>query len=183
MQRIEHESFPSYALREDLVNAATHRDYSFSGSTLVHVFSNRIEIVSVGGLVKGLTATDIELGISQSRNSKLANVLYRLKWIESYGTGLQRILESYKQSSIQPFWSIGPNSFVVTLPKNKIDIGIQLDEEIENFLQNHDSFTSKQMEVSLGKSKASVRNTIEKLLKQERIEKLGNGPSTHYKRI
>lgn len=183
LQRIEHESFPSYALREALVNAATHRDYSFSGSTLVHVFSNRIEIVSVGGLVKGLTATDIELGISQSRNSKLANVLYRLKWIESYGTGLQRILESYKQSSTQPFWSIGPNSFVVTLPKNKIDIGIQLDEEIENFLQNHDSFTSKQMEVSLGKSKASVRNTIEKLLKQERIEKLGNGPSTHYKRI
>lgn len=53
LKRIEQESFPSYALREALINAVTHRDYSFSGSILIHLFQNRIEIVSVGGLVKG----------------------------------------------------------------------------------------------------------------------------------
>lgn len=110
LQRIEKETYPSYAIREALVNAVTHRDYSFSGSILLHLFQDRIEIVSVGGLVKGLTVEDIELGVSQSRNPKLANVLYRLKWIESYGTGLQRMKESYQPSSVQPFWKMGPET-------------------------------------------------------------------------
>jgi len=57
-----------------------------------------------------LTIEDIELGISQSRNPKLATVLYRLKWIESYGTGLQRMKESYQPSSVQPFWKMGPET-------------------------------------------------------------------------
>ena len=134
LQRIEQESFPSYALREALINATTHRDYSFSGSMLIHLFQNRLEIVSVGGLVKGLTLEDIELGISQSRNPKLANVFYRLKWIESYGTGLQRMKESYKQSTLQPFWTVGPNAFVVTLPKQTIEIPTSEDNLLNEWL-------------------------------------------------
>lgn len=180
LQRIEQESFPSYALREALINAATHRDYSFSGSILIHLFQNRLEIVSVGGLVKGLTLEDIELGISQSRNPKLANVFYRLKWIESYGTGLQRIKESYKQSIEQPFWTIGPNAFVVTLPKQNIVTPPSEDGLLNDWLKVNSEFTTKELEVHLDKSKATVRKIIEDLLEKNRIIRIGNGPSTRY---
>lgn len=180
LQRIEQESFPSYALRESLINAVTHRDYSFSGSILIHLFQNRLEMVSLGGLVKGLTIEDIELGVSQSRNPKLANVLYRLKWIESYGTGLQRMKESYKQSRERPFWVVGPNAFVVTLPKQLLDTPSSEDEKLNDWLVVHQEFTTKELEVYLNKSKGTVRKVIADLLGKGKILRLGNGPSTKY---
>lgn len=183
LQRIEYESFPSYALREALINAVTHRDYSFSGSILIHLFQNRIEMVSVGGLVKGLTAEDIELGISQSRNPKLANVFYRLKWIESYGTGLQRMIESYKNSALSPSWQIGPNAFVVTLPKQLTQNLPTIDENLSNWLANHHEFSSKELELFLNKSKATVRKLLDELIQTQQVERIGNGPTTKYRTI
>lgn len=181
LQRVEQESFPSYALREALINAVTHRDYSFSGSILIHLFQNRLEIVSLGGLVKGLTLEDIELGVSQSRNPKLANVLYRLKWIESYGTGLQRMKESYKQNHEQPFWTVGPNAFVVTLPKQTIATTLTEYAELDDWLKQHPEFTTKELEVYLNKSKGTVRKIVVDLLEKGQIIRLGNGPSTRYR--
>lgn len=183
LKRIELESYPSYALREALVNAATHRDYSFSGSILIHLFQDRLELVSVGGLVKGLTLEDIELGISQSRNPKLANVLYRLKWIESYGTGLQRIKESYKNSAVKPYWTVGPNAFVVTLPKTVLPLPHEDDEAIMDWLAQNQEFSARELETYLNKSKATVRKIIEELLDTGQIVRVGNGPQTRYQVI
>lgn len=153
LKRIETETYPSYALREALINAFTHRDYSFSGSILIHLFQDRLELVSVGGLVKGLTLEDIELGISQSRNPKLANVLYRLKWIESYGTGLQRMRESYKGSVMEPYWTVGPNAFVVTLPKYISLTPTDENEALSNWLAQSKEFTARDLENYLKKVK------------------------------
>lgn len=71
--------YPPEAIRETLLNAIVHRDYSFSGATLISIFENRIEFVTIGGLVKGITLSDVELGVSVLRNQYLANVFYRLK--------------------------------------------------------------------------------------------------------
>lgn len=111
--------------------------------------------------MKGLTLEDIELGISQSRNTKLANIFYRLKWIESYGTGLQRIKESYKGSAVQPFWTVGPNAFVVTLPKNVLPTPTEENEILANWLAENREFTARDLENYLNKSKATVRKIIE----------------------
>ena len=181
LKRIETESYPSYALREALINAVTHRDYSFSGSILIHLFQDRLELVSVGGLVKGLTLEDIELGISQSHNPKLANVLYRLKWIESYGTGLQRMKESYKGSAVRPFWTVGPNAFVVTLPKNNLATPSVEDEILSDWLAKNEEFASRDLENYLNKSKGTVRKILEDLLHSRQIIRIGNGPKTRYR--
>ncbi|WP_342558180.1 RNA-binding domain-containing protein [Metasolibacillus sp. FSL K6-0083] len=183
LKRIETESYPSYALREALINAVTHRDYSFSGSILIHLFQDRLELVSVGGLVKGLTLEDIELGISQSRNPKLANVLYRLKWIESYGTGLQRMKESYRGSAIQPFWTVGPNAFVVILPKNNLSTPTEDNKILSDWLTQNKEFASKDLENYLNKSKGTVRKIIMELLQSGQIIRIGRGPKTRYKVI
>lgn len=180
LKRIEIESYPSYALREALINAVTHRDYSFSGSILIHLFQDRLELVSVGGLVKGLTLEDIELGISQSRNPKLANVLYRLKWIESYGTGLQRIKESYKNSAVEPSWIVGPNAFVVTLPKNVLLTPSEGDEVLTDWLVQQQDFTARDLENYLNKSKATVRKMLQELIQNGQIVRIGSGPKTRY---
>lgn len=180
LKRIETETYPSYALREALTNAFTHRDYSFSGSILIHLFQDRLELVSVGGLVKGLTLEDIELGISQSRNPKLANVFYRLKWIESYGTGLQRMRESYKGSAVEPYWTVGPNAFVVTLPKYILPSPTEENEAISNWLAKSKEFTARDLENYLNKSKATVRKILEELMQSGQIMRVGSGPKTKY---
>ena len=180
LNRIEQAEYPEYAIREALINAVVHRDYGFSGSILLHLFTDRMEMVSVGGLVQGLTVEDIELGVSQSRNPRLANVFYRMKWIESYGTGLQRIKESYKESSSKPLWQVSPNAFVVTLPKQISDTETERDAKIENWLTEHTEFTSRELEGYLHQSKATVRNLLEQLIYENRIIRVGKGPATRY---
>lgn len=110
-------AYPPSALREALVNAVTHRDYDRSGPILISVFSDRIEFVSLGGLVKGISLTDLTNGISQPRNKALADVLYRLELIEGYGSGIPRIMEEYAGNSAPPVIRITPGAFTLSLPK------------------------------------------------------------------
>ena len=116
LDRIDRRDYPAEALREALLNAITHRDYSFSGSTLISIFDDRIELVTIGGLVRGLSFDDIMLGVSALRNQKLANVFYRLKLIEAYGTGILKIKESYSDYDVKPQFEVTDNAFKITLP-------------------------------------------------------------------
>lgn len=116
LDRVDKRDYPSEALREALLNAITHRDYSFRGSTLISIFDDRIEFVTIGGLVRGLTFNDIMLGVSALRNQKLANVFYRLKLIEAYGTGILKINESYADGLVKPRFEVTDNAFKITLP-------------------------------------------------------------------
>lgn len=116
LDRIDKRDYPSEALREALLNAITHRDYSFSGPTLISIFDDRIEFVTIGGLVRGLTFDDIMLGVSALRNQNLANVFYRLKLIEAYGTGILKINENYADCTVKPQFEVTDNAFKITLP-------------------------------------------------------------------
>jgi ATP-dependent DNA helicase RecG len=69
----------------------------------------------MGGLVPGLTTEDILSGISQPRNPMLAQIFFRLKHIEAYGTGLRRIYDLYRDCPIKPAIAVTDNSFRITL--------------------------------------------------------------------
>jgi hypothetical protein len=116
LKRVDLPEYPVVALREALVNAAVHRDYSINASTMVNIFTDRIEFTSIGGLARNLSLTDIMNGISHSRNNKLAHVLYRLELVEGFGTGIQRIIDTYKNFPVQPSFNSEPSSFLVILP-------------------------------------------------------------------
>ena len=116
LQRIEHPDYPEAAVREALLNAIVHRDYSFSGSIIINVNSRSMEFISIGGLMPGLSPEDIRSGISQPRNKHLAEVFHRLHLIEAYGTGIRRIYSLYQQHSVQPEIQLTPNTFKMILP-------------------------------------------------------------------
>ena len=96
LERVESIDYPEEALHEALLNAIVHRDYGFSGSIIINVNDDKMEFISMGGLVMGLSTEDIRSGISQPRNKKLAEVFHRLRLIESYGTGIRRIFDLYR---------------------------------------------------------------------------------------
>ena len=74
-----------------------HCGKRFRASTLVCVYADRIEFVSVGGLPSGIELDDIMLGLSVCRNPKLAAIFYRLQLIEAYGTGMPKIMNAYTE--------------------------------------------------------------------------------------
>jgi ATP-dependent DNA helicase RecG len=116
LDRIEQYDYPEEAVREAMLNAIVHRDYSFSGSIIVNLYDDRMEFVSLGGLMPGLRTEDLFIGVSQPRNEKLANVFYRLKHIEAYGTGLRRIMQYYEDFEVKPEITATHGAFMLTLP-------------------------------------------------------------------
>ncbi len=116
LERVELPDYPEEALREALLNALIHRDYSYSGSIIINVNDSCIEFISIGGLLPGLSADDIRNGISQPRNRKLAEIFHRLKLIESYGTGIRKIYALYKACTAQPRIEVTANTFKLVLP-------------------------------------------------------------------
>ena len=116
LERIDLPDYPEEAIREALLNALVHRDYSFSGSIIVNVNESGMEFISIGGLLPGLSTEDIRSGISQPRNRNLAEIFHRLKLIESYGTGIRKIYSLYSKSAVQPRIEVTPNTFKIVLP-------------------------------------------------------------------
>ena len=114
--RTDKQDYPEEAIREALLNAIVHRDYSFSGSIIINVNDSKMEFISLGGLLPGLSTEDIRIGVSQPRNKKLAEVFHRLRLIESYGTGIRRIFKLYENCPIQPVIEVTANAFKIVLP-------------------------------------------------------------------
>lgn len=186
LNRIDHYSYPPYALREALLNTIVHRDYDYTGSTLISIFDNRVEFISAGGLVKGLTLTDIMRGMSQSRNMTLANIFYRLDLIESYGTGIQRIIEGYEKFSVKPEFLPGPASFLTVLPNmnytesQALIAGATDKEKIIALIKAQGSIIRKDAEKLLGCSSFPVRNLLKEMTEEGIILRQGKGRATRY---
>lgn len=116
LDREDREDYPPEAIREALLNSLVHRDYSYSGSVIININRNRIEFINLGGLLPGISPRDITSGISQPRNAKLAQIFFRLKHIEAYGTGLRRIFALYRDEANQPEIDVTENTFRISLP-------------------------------------------------------------------
>ncbi len=114
--RTDVRDYPEIAVREALMNMLIHRDYSFSAGSFISIYDNRIEFVSIGGLMYGIESEDIMLGISVCRNQDLANVFYRLHLIEAYGTGMGKIMQAYEGYDETPVIETTKNAFKIILP-------------------------------------------------------------------
>lgn len=184
LHRIDNKDYPEEALREALLNSLVHRDYAYSASTLISIFDDRIEFVSVGGLVKGISLEDIMLGVSVTRNDKLANIFYRLTLIEAYGTGVPKILRSYKGFPLQPKFEISDNAFKITLPnKNITDEKVFLSEQekaVMELIEEKTEVARKEVQEMLKVSQTMSGRILKKLVDQGLLKSVGNGKNTKY---
>ena len=188
LYRVDKRAYPTEAIREALLNAIVHREYSFSASTLISIFDNRIEFVSIGGLVRGISQSDILLGISIARNKKLADVFYRLHLIEAYGTGMPKIMEAYKEYGLEPHIEISDNAFKITLPNTNAAVKetkVELTENEQGVLSVLKEGIKSRPEIqkALGFSQTTTIVAIAALLDKGLIIKVGNGNKTKYKLV
>lgn len=182
--------YPEEALREALLNSLVHRDYSFSASTLISVYDDRIEFVSVGGLLGGISLDDILLGLSVCRNPKLAAVFYRLKLIEAYGTGMPKIIKAYAGSGLEPKIEVTSNAFKITLPNrnavkketNVADMPRSNEERILSFVESNGHIVRSDVDVLLDVSQATANRILKRMVADGLLYQDGNGRKTKYKK-
>lgn len=124
MRRQDIPEYPGIALREVLVNAVAHADYSLTGMRLrVAIYADRLEVENPGILPFGMTLDDFKAGVSRIRNRVIARVLRELGLIEEWGTGYLRITEACHEGGYPaPEWEErGPCLRVVFRPHPEVE--------------------------------------------------------------
>lgn len=193
LERIESPDYPEEALREALLNAIVHRDYSYSGSIIINITDREIEFISIGGLLPGLSTDDIRAGISQPRNKNLAAIFHRLRLIESYGTGIRRIYALYTDCPAQPQIEVTSNTFKIILPNRntaqvkdhyRIEsapaITTQMKKILE-YIQEYGKITDEEIQTLLDLKKTRTFTLAKQMREMGLLEAVGRGKEKYYK--
>lgn len=187
--RTDKQDYPEEALREALLNAIVHRDYGFSGSIIINVNDKKIEFISIGGLLPGLSTDDIRIGISQPRNKKLAEIFHRLRLIESYGTGIRRIYKLYENCSVQPTITVTSNAFKIVLPNmNEVpdpvaELGQPITAQMKkvlDYLAEYGQITDAEICNLLGLKKTRAFTVAKQMRDMGLIQVVGRGENRKY---
>ncbi|MCL2004489.1 MAG: hypothetical protein FWG72_10925, partial [Oscillospiraceae bacterium] len=186
---------PEDALREAVVNAVCHRDYFEKGArVMVEIFDDRVDIVSPGGVCKGITPENFGT-ISITRNSIVAGMLHRSGYIEQMGTGIKRMKNAAKEAQVaEPEFELS-GFFRVTFKRTEIDSSIGR-QSVANRSQSVAASDRKRAVISyleeyeqgraidfvnvVGLSDGRVRGLLREMAGDGLIEKVGKNRYTHY---
>ena len=207
LYRVDTRDYPEVAVREALLNALVHRDYSYSSSIIISIFHDRMEFASIGGLMPGVTLDDVLIGLSVCRNEKLANIFYRLELIEAYGTGLNKIIQAYADCPHKPQIIVSNNAFKIILPNRntkhtkaypiavhqpvkpyqtsykRTAMQRELKPEAQSVLvlaENQSSISRKDVQETLGISQTSAGRLLKKMVDDGLLAPQGNGKNIKY---
>lgn len=191
--RIDTRDYPEVAVREVLLNLLVHRDYAFRASALISIYTDRIEFVSIGGLLPGIDLEDIMVGLSVCRNQNLANVFYRLQLIEAYGTGIGKIMKAYEKVDKKPMIETTNNAFKITLPNVNVQHEAENDAKRENalplnadekailkFAEKNGSVTRTDVEKQFGFSASTASRLLRHMVEKDALTRCGKGRSVKY---
>lgn len=172
LKRVDTRDYPPEALREAMLNTIVHRDYSYSGSTFIRIFDDRIEFVTLGGLPKGIAMSDVMMGVSVPRNRRLANIFYCLHLIEAFGTGMLKIKECYAGCPCQPVVETSENVFKITLPNvnyraetaSEESLLSEKERQILKCVSARQSVSRTELETETGLSQSATIRALKRLL-------------------
>lgn len=177
------EKIPEAAFREAIANALIHRVWDVDSQIRVSMFDDRTEVVSPGGLPSGITEDEYLSGkLSVLRNRNLANVFYRLGFVEIFGTGITRIKQIYSEASVKPSFEVSENAIQIVLPIYEENANLTEDEKVVYKLLSRNMLKSMSEiapYISFGKSKTTK---LLKDMEQKGVIAIeGKGKGTKYR--
>jgi ATP-dependent DNA helicase RecG len=190
LQRMDEPLFPHEAIREALVNAVCHRDYSIPGGSIdLAIYENCMEITSYGKLPDDIKMDDLKKRHrSFPRNPIIANVLYRCGYIEQWGRGIQKIIDLCVEAGHpEPEFFEAGNTFNIKFlarksfdnKKNLLDTPEQRQEEILRIIEENKQISLKNIMKRLGNIAAerTIRDDLSTLKNKNKIALQGRGRS------
>lgn len=181
IENVTHEEeweIPRVALREALLNALVHTDYSLQGAPIrVAIFDDRVEIENPGLLPFGLTLEDIRLGFSKLRNRVIARIFRELKQTEQWGSGVRRILDACTQAGLASplFEEVSSHRFRVTLYRRRTKPVFldSIDQHILTILSQEGALSTKEIAHHIRMTERSARPRLKRLLELGKIQAIG----------
>jgi ATP-dependent DNA helicase RecG len=189
LRREERWEYPLEGLREAVVNAICHRDYASSANVQVRIFDDRLEVWNPGDLPEGMTVEDLRLPHeSKPRNKLIANGFFFIKYIEQFGTGIQRILDDCRAQDLpSPTFETKGHSFRAVFTPSKMagmsPAILKLTERQKKMvaaLKQMGRITRDEYQKLMGVSRATASRDLEKLKKAGILVQREAGPSAYY---
>ncbi len=183
MHRNSIEIIPKDAFREALANAIIHRHWDINSHINIAMFPDKIEITSPGGLPSGISEFDyLENNVSILRNPILANIFFRLGYIEMFGTGIKRIKSAYSQYKVKPQFFVSETSIKIILPVTNVLPKATKDESIiMETLGSGYVLSSSEIVERTPFNKSKVIRLINHLCENGYVYKVGTGRGTKYR--
>lgn len=170
---------PPVAIREAIINAVVHADYSQRGAPIrVALFDDRLEVENPGLLPFGLTIEDLPRGVSKLRNRVIGRVFHELGLIEHWGSGAQRMIASCRQAGVPvPNWEEIGTRLRVTMSTEPVEAATTdpVDQAILDLLDSGDRTTSE-IAGAIGRSTRATRTRLSRLVDQGQLVAIGRGP-------
>lgn len=181
LRRKEDYDIPLPAIREGILNAICHRDYSITGAdNKLDIFSDRIEIISPGTLPLGITLQDLGEGISEVRNRFVVKIFREAGYVEQLGTGIMRIKEACKTNALrEPEFEETGNFFKVTIFRARLTLSPDL-EDVYELIKQGTPLGSKEIAEKLNIHQNTALKRLRHLEEKGLICKQGSGPRVRY---
>jgi predicted HTH transcriptional regulator len=180
IKRRDRPTVPPMALREALVNAVLHTDYSQRGAPIrVAVFEDRVEVENPGILLPGLTIEELRQGVSRLRNRVIARTFKELGLIEQWGSGIQRMATACSSAGLPSpeLVEIGLR-FRVTIRTERI--GPPMVDDTENrlldFVRVPTGRSTAEIAAHIGLTLRATQNRLAKLSERGLVFAVGSGP-------
>jgi len=179
--------YPILALREAVINAVTHRDYSYESSHIyVHMYTNHIEIENPGGLFHGLTIDNLGKR-SVRRNRLIADLLHRTGYIERVGSGFDRMRKALIDNSNPELEVSATNFFNIRFykraEKEEVLSLTSRQRLIYNYINEHNEVNKREVALLLNVSDDTTRREINRLIELGLIKIVGRGKATTYRLV
>ena len=196
--RKEVEMIDSKALKEAVINAMVHSDYTLTTTPIIELYSDRIEITSGGGLPQGLSQEKFLEGVTAQRNKELIRVFKDVDLIENIGSGVLRILDAYDKSCfkfMEHFLRVSfkykenPFEYENNTPKNGAISGVINDVKninnneqiIINIIIENPNISQKEISDISKIPYRTVQRLISSLKSKKIIERVGSNKSGYWK--
>jgi ATP-dependent DNA helicase RecG len=180
IRRQESRGVPPAALREALVNAVAHADYSQRGAPIrLAIFDDRLEIENPGLLPFGLTLEDLPRGVSKLRNRVIGRVFHALGLVEQWGSGAQRMIAACTDSGLgPPQWEEIGTRLRVTIRTERVGLPTLdvLDSAILDRLSRSEGLSTSAIAEHIGVSTRATRTRLIELVKRGLVREVGSGP-------
>jgi ATP-dependent DNA helicase RecG len=177
VRRRDRWTLPPVAIREAIINAVVHTDYSQQGAPIrLALFDNRLEVENPGLLPFGLTLDDIRAGVSRLRNRAIGRVFHELGLIEQWGSGIQRMTAACREAGLpDPLLEEIGTRFRVTLFTSPASPPTTdaIDQMILAALADANGLSTQEIASLTMRSTRATRNRLIKLIERGLIQELG----------